>query len=96
MRVLVVEDEPQIQAEVAGQLESLGYAVDRTGDGEEGLYFALEYPIDVAVVDIGLPGITGIELITALVCTFAKAVNPNRTRCEFTALADKLVFIVLC
>ena len=63
MRVLVVEDEPQIQAEVAGQLESLGYAVDRTGDGEEGLYFALEYPIDVAVVDIGLPGIPGIELI---------------------------------
>ena len=63
MRILVVEDEPQIQAEVAGQLESLGYAVDRTGDGEEGLYFALEYPIDVAVVDIGLPGITGIELI---------------------------------
>ena len=63
MRVLVVEDEPQIQAEVAGQLESLGYAVDRTGDGEEGLYFGLEYPIDVAVVDIGLPGITGIELI---------------------------------
>ena len=64
MRVLVVEDEPQIQAEVAGQLESLGYAVDRTGDGEEGLYFALEYPIDVAVVDLGYlvsPGLNSLR-----------------------------------
>ncbi|GJM39652.1 MAG: DNA-binding response regulator [Acidimicrobiales bacterium] len=65
MRVLVVEDEDGIREAMVARLNAAGYAVDATADGKEGLYYALEYPVDVAVIDIGLPGITGIELIRA-------------------------------
>ena len=45
------------------QLEKAGYAVDRAEDGREGLYYAQEYPIDLAIVDLGLPTMSGVELI---------------------------------
>jgi two-component system response regulator PhoP len=63
MRVLVIEDEPQLQRQVAERLVREGFQVDVSGDGKEGLYFATEYPIDAAVVDLGLPGLSGLELI---------------------------------
>jgi two-component system response regulator PhoP len=63
VRVLVVEDEAAIREQLVSRLTAAGYAVDHCGDGKEGLYYALEYPLDVAVIDLGLPGITGIELI---------------------------------
>ena len=66
MRILIIEDEDRIREQVAGQLKKHDYMVDETGDGEEGLYFAEEYPIDVAIVDIGLPGMSGIEVIKKL------------------------------
>lgn len=66
MRILVVEDEPQLREQLRDRLRDKGYAVDVAGDGEEGLYYGEEYPIDMAVVDIGLPKMTGIELIRQL------------------------------
>ncbi|NKC12533.1 MAG: response regulator [Gammaproteobacteria bacterium] len=66
MRALVIEDEDTIRGQLVGHLQAAGYAVDEASDGEEGLYLGLEFPIDVAVVDIGLPGVTGIEVVQKL------------------------------
>ncbi len=63
MRVLIVEDEPLLLAQLAARLHAQGYVVDSAGDGETGVYLGKEYPIDVAVVDLGLPDISGIEVI---------------------------------
>lgn len=66
MRVLVIEDESKLQADIKARLESDDYIVDTTGDGNEGYFFATEYPLDVAIIDIGLPGMSGIEIIRKL------------------------------
>ncbi|MGD8934479.1 MAG: response regulator, partial [Gammaproteobacteria bacterium] len=66
MRVLVIEDEADLQADIRQRLETEGYIVDASGEGNEGLYFASEYPLDAAIIDIGLPGISGIEIIRRL------------------------------
>ena len=58
MRILVIEDELELQADIRRQLESEGYIVDSSADGDEGLFFASEYPLDAAIIDIGLPGIS--------------------------------------
>ncbi len=63
MRVLVVEDEPSLREQLVVALKAQGYAVDAAGDGEEGCYFALEYDYDVAVMDLGLPKLDGMEVI---------------------------------
>ena len=66
MRTLIVEDEPTLRDQLAQHLKSEGFAVDCAADGEEGLYFGREYEYDAAVIDLGLPKIDGIELITRL------------------------------
>ena len=66
MRILVIEDEAQLRAQVQRQLQADGYTVDVSGDGKEGLYQASEYPLDAAIVDLGLPGLSGIEVIKQL------------------------------
>ena len=66
MRVLVVEDETSLREALKGELVAAGYTVDMAADGEEGLYMASEYPIDVAIVDLGLPKLSGLELIRQL------------------------------
>lgn len=66
MRVLVVEDELPLLEQLTSRLEEEGYAVDRARDGEEGLYLGTEFPIDVAIIDLGLPNLSGIELIGKL------------------------------
>ena len=66
MRVLIVEDEAQLRADVATQLRALGYAVDEAADGDEGLYAGMEFALDAAIVDLGLPGLSGIEVIQKL------------------------------
>jgi two-component system response regulator PhoP len=66
MRLLLVEDDQSLGRSLAAQLESAGYTVDRAEDGREGLYYAREYPIDLAIVDLGLPTMSGVELIQAL------------------------------
>jgi len=63
MRVLLVEDDQTLNQSLAAQLEKAGYAVDRAEDSREGLYYAQEYPIDLAIVDLGLPSLSGVELI---------------------------------
>ena len=66
MRVLVVEDEAGIREQLATRLREEGFAVDTASDGEEGLYYGREYPVDIAIVDIGLPKLNGIQLIQHL------------------------------
>jgi len=66
MRLLLIEDEIQLNQQLQTQLGDKGYAVDAATDGEEGLYLGLEYPIDIAVIDIGLPKLSGIEVIKQL------------------------------
>tara|TARA_R110002096_G_scaffold168798_4_gene340026 strand:+ start:9005 stop:9685 length:681 start_codon:yes stop_codon:yes gene_type:complete len=66
MRVLVVEDDKALQDLLVYSLTSKGYAVDAANSGLDGLYLGTEYPIDVAIIDIGLPDITGLELIKRL------------------------------
>lgn len=66
MRVLLVEDEPRLRSYLEEQLRGQGCAVDAASDGEEGLYFGREHPFDVAIVDLGLPKLPGIELIRTL------------------------------
>lgn len=66
MRVLVIEDESNLQADIKARLESEDYIVDTTGDGNEGYFFATEYPLDAAIIDIGLPGMSGIDIIKKL------------------------------
>ena len=66
MRVLVVEDEAVLRAALVTALQAAGYLVQEAPDGEEGLFAATEYPCDLAVVDLGLPRLPGLELIRRL------------------------------
>jgi two-component system response regulator PhoP len=66
MRLLFIEDENALRSQLQAQLEAQGYTVDACADGEEGLYTAREYPLDAAIVDLGLPGMSGLEVIRAL------------------------------
>src|SRR3990172_7521802 len=63
MRVLLIEDEAALSSQLSAQLKDAGYAVDNAADGKEGLYLALEQPFDAAIVDLGLPQLSGIEVI---------------------------------
>jgi two-component system response regulator PhoP len=66
MRLLLVEDDPNLSRSLAAQLEQAGYSVEKSTDGREGLYYAREYPVDLAIVDLGLPSMSGVELIKNL------------------------------
>jgi len=66
MRVLIVEDEAELRQQLEQRFKDEGYVVDVAADGEEGLYLAREYPVNAAVVDIGLPKLSGIELLQQL------------------------------
>jgi len=65
MRLLVVEDEPALRETLAQQFRAAGFAVDLAADGIEGEFSGQEYSIDVAVVDLGLPGKSGLDAIRA-------------------------------
>ena len=66
MRLLVIEDEAPLREQLVERLSAEGYTVDASGDGKEGLFFASEYPLDLAIIDLGLPGMPGLELIRTL------------------------------
>jgi two-component system OmpR family response regulator len=66
MRVLVVEDDPQIAAFVQTGLQEAGYAVDHVVDGSEAYVLATNEPYDAAVVDLMLPRVNGLALIERL------------------------------
>lgn len=63
MRLLIIEDEQTLQAQLCTQMRKAGFAVDAASDGKEGLFMGREYPFDLAIVDIGLPHLSGIEVI---------------------------------
>lgn len=63
MRVLLIEDESALRDQVANHLRQQNFAVDTAACGNDGLHFGNEYPIDIAVVDLGLPDISGMDVI---------------------------------
>jgi two-component system KDP operon response regulator KdpE len=65
-RVLVVDDEPQILRALAINLRARGYDVDLAPDGEQALQLAGRHHPDVVVLDLGLPGIDGVDVIRGL------------------------------
>lgn len=62
----MVEDEPELRRQLQSALAEQGYTVDATGEGQEALYLATEYPFDAAVIDLGLPGLSGLDVIRRL------------------------------
>jgi len=64
MRVLVVEDEPDLRRQVSRALLEAGYSVDEAPDGEEGQFLGDTEPYDVIVLDLGLPKIDGISVLS--------------------------------
>ena len=66
MRVLIVEDDARLNGSLVAEFEARGFKVLSATDGREGQYLATEYPIDLAVIDLGLPEVSGIDLIRAL------------------------------
>ena len=65
-RILVVDDEPQILRALAANLKARGYAVDLAGTGEAALTLAQRHRPDAVILDLGLPGIDGLEVIEGL------------------------------
>lgn len=63
MRLLIVEDEEGIRSQLNSFLVQQGFAVDQAADGREGLFYAEEYDYDLAIIDIGLPIMSGIDII---------------------------------
>ncbi|MEM7564199.1 MAG: response regulator transcription factor [Pseudomonadota bacterium] len=63
MRAIVIEDDLDIQQQIVERLKSEGFAVDSAASGDEGFYLVQEYPADVAIVDLGLPRMSGLEVI---------------------------------
>jgi len=63
MRLLVIEDDETLRETLVQQLAGAGFGVEQAGDGREGLYFATEYPIDLAIIDLGLPEMSGLDVI---------------------------------
>jgi two-component system response regulator PhoP len=66
MRILLVEDEAPLRETLAARLKREGYAVDAASDGEEGQYMGREVPFDLAIIDLGLPKLSGMDLVRDL------------------------------
>ena len=65
MRLLVVEDDPDLNRQLATALTEAGYVVDRAFNGEEGHYLGESEPYDAVILDIGLPKMDGISVLEA-------------------------------
>jgi two-component system response regulator PhoP len=63
MRLLVIEDDATLRDSLTRRLGESGFAVEQAADGKEGLYYALEYPVDLAIIDLGLPEVSGLDII---------------------------------
>lgn len=66
MRLLVVEDEPRLREQLVKELGRSGYAADAAADGQKALFLGMENPYDLAIIDLGLPRLDGVELIRQL------------------------------
>jgi two-component system, OmpR family, response regulator len=99
VRILVVEDEPDLLRGLARALREEGYAVDTSEDGEEGLYKAANWDYDAIVLDIMLPRLSGWEVLTRLRATkrtpvlmlTARDAGPDRVRGLNTGADDYVV-----
>ena len=88
MRLLLVEDEPDLLEGLAVALRREGYAVDTAGDGEEGLFRALESDYDAVVLDVMLPKLDGWQILerlrrakaTPVLLLTARDSGPDRVR----------------
>jgi two-component system OmpR family response regulator len=63
MRILVVEDDKELNRQIAAALTDAGYVVDRAHDGEEGHFLGDTEPYDAVVLDLGLPQLDGISVL---------------------------------
>ncbi len=63
MRILVIEDEEALRELLGRALKREGFAVDLAADGTDGMHIATEYPVDLAIIDLGLPGHSGMEIL---------------------------------
>lgn len=66
MRILLVEDEAPLRETLVARLKREGFAIDAAADGEEGLYHGRESPFDIAIIDLGLPKKSGMDLVRTL------------------------------
>ena len=73
-RLLVIEDDPQIQRFLSAALEAHGYALDVAASGSEGLRLATLRQPDIVIVDLGLPDISGLDVIAKLRAWYARPI----------------------
>lgn len=66
MRLLIIEDETELLDQLAKLLESEGYTVEKAANGTDGGWMGSEFALDLAIVDLGLPDISGVEVIRKL------------------------------
>lgn len=66
MRALIIEDEPRLLEQLESALQQQGYITDTANNGKDGMWLASEYPADIAIIDIGLPGQDGLSIIKEL------------------------------
>jgi len=63
VRMLIVEDDERLRERLAGHFSAAGWVVEEAADGAEALYLGTEHPYDLAIVDLGLPELSGIDLL---------------------------------
>jgi two-component system OmpR family response regulator len=63
VRLLVVEDDKDLNRQIVSALENAGYAVDKAFDGEEGLFLGETEPYDAVILDLGLPKLDGVAVL---------------------------------
>lgn len=66
-RILVVDDEPNIRRTLSAVLRSRGYEVVSASDGNEAVKLARETPYDIAIMDVRMPGLDGIQALQELI-----------------------------
>ena len=66
MRILLIEDEENLQLHVKEHLISANYSVDVADDGQSGLFQGQEFPYDAAIIDLGLPKLDGVSVVKSL------------------------------
>jgi len=64
VRLLLVEDDRNLNRQIVAALVDAGYAVDKAFDGEEGQFLGETEPYDAVILDLGLPGIDGVSMLT--------------------------------
>ena len=89
LRILIIEDHPDVAANIGDYLEEKGHSVDFAMDGITGLHLAITKPFDVIVLDIMLPGIDGYDLCYRIRNTSEKSIPILMLTAKDT-LEDKL------